>query len=746
MAGTGYCVDGADGGLATETPIQSPFDVATIGSDIYFSDDSCRVRKVSEGIITTVAGTGVCEAGPDSGPATSVNLVPTAIEFDGAGNLYIGDVCRVRKLSGGMLSTIAGTGTCGDSGDGGPATGVELVVLGGLAFDGNGDLYISDRYNCRVRRVSNGVISAFAGNGTCGYGGDGGPATAASLIWPGALEIDATGNVYIADSVSCRVRKVSSGNITTIAGTGCPSGTSGDGGPATSAGLNMISGLAFDASGDLHLAQEDNCRIRKISDGIISTVAGIGYCSYYGEGVSAAAAALDHPRGIGVDSSGAVIVADMSNCRLRKVDGGVITTIAGHASETHRYCLADGDGGPAASAGVFFPVGLAVGPGDEIYFGEQCQVRRISGGVINRVAGTGPFDCGFGGAGGAATAAKLEYVRNVAVDANGDFYINDYSCRVRRVSGGNIETVAGTGVCGHSGDGGLATDAQLETVRGIAIGPGGDLYVSEGAPSCRIRKVASGIITTIAGNGSCLNAGYGGPALDASIWAGRLAVDPAGNVYFSSRCVVRVISEGMIDRVAGVEGECGTDGDGGPALGAKISYPGHIAFNAAGDLYVAEYQGLRVRVIYGVGGPPPVTPTNTPTPEPTNTPTPEPTITPTPTKQPDPGDTDGDGCSDQRESGPDETLGGQRDYKNPHDFYDVLGGGGGPPDRVIDLPNDILGVMQHFAPSGAPPYDVAFDRGPSSGPNPWNMTAPDGVIDLPNDISGVIQQFGHSCQ
>ena len=109
-------------------------------------------------------------------------------------------------------------------------------------------------------------------------------------------------------------------------------------------------------------------------------------------------------------------------------------------------------------------------------------------------------------------------------------------------------------------------------------------------------------------------------------------------------------------------------------------------------------------------------------------------------------DSDNDGCTNGREFGSDETLGGRRGALNPNDFYDVLGGGGGPPDRVIDLPNDILGVIQHFAPSGAPPYDVAFDRGPSSGPNPWNMTAPDGVIDLPNDISGVIQQFGHSCQ
>ena len=143
------------------------------------------------------------------------------------------------------------------------------------------------------------------------------------------------------------------------------------------------------------------------------------------------------------------------------------------------------------------------------------------------------------------------------------------------------------------------------------------------------------------------------------------------------------------------------------------------------------------------------TPTNTATPTatPTATNTATPTTTPTPTKQPEPGDTDGDGCSDQRENGPDETLGGQRDYKNPHDFYDVLGPGAAlPRDGVVDLPNDILGVIQHFSPSGAAPYDAQFDRGPWTGPNSWNATqGPDGVIDLPNDILGVILQFNHRC-
>ena len=173
-------------------------------------------------------------------------------------------------------------------------------------------------------------------------------------------------------------------------------------------------------------------------------------------------------------------------------------------------------------------------------------------------------------------------------------------------------------------------------------------------------------------------------------------------------------------------------------LNDYFSIPIAAAFDDDNNLYIAAHNRSR---ILAYEHPLPAVP---PTPRATPTITSTPTVTPT--KQPDPGDTDGDGCSDQRENGLDEVLGGLRDYKNPWDFYDVLGGGGGPPDQIIDLPNDILGVIQHFAPLGTEPtYDVNFDRGPSSGPNAWNMTAPDGVIDLPNDILGVIQQFGHSC-
>ena len=191
-------------------------------------------------------------------------------------------------------------------------------------------------------------------------------------------------------------------------------------------------------------------------------------------------------------------------------------------------------------------------------------------------------------------------------------------------------------------------------------------------------------------------------------------------------------NEGGADNWGEVKKLTASDAEAGDLFGRSVAVSGDTAVVGA---YQEDSGGVAAGAAYVFDLLPKPTPTTTPT------------ATPTPTKQPDPGDTDGDGCSDQRENGPDETLGGLRDYKNPNDFYDVAGAGGGPKDQIIDLPNDILGVIQHYAPLGTEPtYDVNFDRGPRLTGPVWNMTAPDGVIDLPNDILGVIRQFNHSCQ
>src|ERR1019366_9345320 len=214
-----------------------------------------RIRKVSNGVITTVAGNGTSGNIGDNGPATGAQLnYPTGVAVDSAGNLYIADQYnhRIRKVSNGVITTVAGSGTAGFSGDNGPATSAQLYYPAGVAVDAAGNLYIADQYNHRIRKVSNGVITTVAGSGTAGFSGDNGPATSAQLSGPGGVAADSAGNLYIADTSNYRIRKVSNGVITTAAG----GGSGGDNGPATSAQLNYPAGVAVDSAGNLYIADD----------------------------------------------------------------------------------------------------------------------------------------------------------------------------------------------------------------------------------------------------------------------------------------------------------------------------------------------------------------------------------------------------------------------------------------------------------------------------------------------------------
>jgi sugar lactone lactonase YvrE len=317
-----------DGGPAVNAPVNTPSAAAVDSAgNLYIANTyNNRVRKVStSGTITTVAGNGTPGFSGDGGPATNASLAsPTGVAVDAAGNLYIADAGndRVRKVSAsGTITTVAGTGTPGFSGDGGPATGAGLVYPSGVAVDAAGNLYIADTYNNRVRKVSaSGTITTVAGNGTPGFSGDGGPATNASLASPSGVAVDAAGNLYIADPDNSRVRKVStSGTITTVAGNGTP-GFSGDGGPATNASLFNPSGVAVDAAGNLYIADTTNSRVRKVStSGTITTVAGNGTPGFSGDGGPATNASLVYPSGVAVDAAGNLYIADSQNNRVRKV-------------------------------------------------------------------------------------------------------------------------------------------------------------------------------------------------------------------------------------------------------------------------------------------------------------------------------------------------------------------------------------------------------------------------------------------
>jgi len=313
-------------------------------------------------IISTIAGIpGVAGYSGDGGPATSALCsFPVKVAADGAGNIYFADNANhvIRKVdAAGIITTIAGNGTPGYSGDGGPATSANLNGPWGVAFY-NGDVYFTEGGNHVVRKVNGvtGIISNIAGTGVAGYSGDGGPATAATFDSPTGLAIDPSGNIYITDDYNQRVRKVDgSGIITTYAGTGV-SGFSGDGGPANMAQLAFPVGISADIYGNLYLSDNVNNRIRKIDvNGIINTVAGTGVDGYNGDGIPATSADLNKPWDAIADASGNIYIADFFNCRIRKVDGntGLISTYAGSS------CGYSGDGGLATSAQMNAPTGLA---------------------------------------------------------------------------------------------------------------------------------------------------------------------------------------------------------------------------------------------------------------------------------------------------------------------------------------------------------------------------------------------------
>ena len=265
-----------------------------------------------------------------AGPATSAELKgPQGVSVDSAGNLYIADYgnSRIRKVNAatGVITTVAGNGSGVYSGDGGPATSAGFVAPGEVIVDSAGNLYITDYNGCRIRKVTagTGVITTVAGNGTVGYSGDGGPATSAAFHYPGGVGIDSAGNLYIADQYNDRIRKVSAttGIITTVAGNGTQ-GYSGDGGPATSAELYYPGTIAIDSANNVYFSDQFNNRIRKIDakTQVISTLAGTGPSAYSGDGGAATRAKLGGALGISLDSAGDIIIADFGNNRIRKVD------------------------------------------------------------------------------------------------------------------------------------------------------------------------------------------------------------------------------------------------------------------------------------------------------------------------------------------------------------------------------------------------------------------------------------------
>ena len=644
--GNGIAGFSGDGGLATAAELSSPnggaFD--TLGNFYIADAANNRIRQVniSTGIITTIAGNGVSGYTGDGGVATAAEIAsPTNLAIDRHNNIYItnGKVVREINASTGIISTVAGNNAfgMGYSGDGGLATAAELNGALGIALDTSAKIYIADAYNYVVRVVnhSTGIITTLAGNNAfgSGYSGDGGQATAAEISQPEEVWVRKTGILYISDWNNSVIRTVtiSTGIINTVAGNYALRGTfSGDGGAATSAGLNYPACTAFNKSGDMYIADNSNQVIRLVnhSTGIITTYAGnntLGY-GYSGDGGLATSAQLHSPNSVEVDAAGNRYIADNANQVVRKLSGNVITTIAGNYLFGAGY---SGDGGPATAAELNNPSDAAVDAAGTIYIADYSNnvIRKVSGGTISTVAGNYTFGAGYSGDGGPATAAELNSPSGVAVDSVGNIYIADFSNNVIRevtVSNGIINTVAGNFSlgAGFSGDGGSATSAQLDNPIRVKVGHG-MMFVSEvhdgfvaavrkpiekgisgpGDGNQDIRGINElGTINTIAGSHT-LGSGFsgdGGPATAAQLNNPTgISVDSHGNLYIAdySNNLVREVSGGVINTIAGnYSFGAGFSGNGGAATDAELNSPAGVAVTDTG-LYIADNSNQVVRVV-----------------------------------------------------------------------------------------------------------------------------------------------------
>lgn len=565
--------------------------------------------------------------------STATVALPSArhVAFDAAGNLYVTTRVTLHRITpSGLVSAIAGT-TFGFGGDGGPALEARFNDLFGLAVDQSGNIFVADQYNHRIRKITpNGIVNTVAGSGIAanggagGFGGDGGPATAARLNLPQGLALDDSGNLYIADTGNHRVRKLSpDGVITTIAGNG-GNGSGGDGGPATAAEVALPLALTFDAAGNLYISSGAG-RIRKVTPaGTITTVAGAG-AGYSGDGGPATAALLRSPGGLVFDASGNLFIADTGNNAIRVVAGdGRIRTVARAATPGGMARDAAGNlyVAEAASQRVARlsllarddrtpPVIRVSKPTSEssltaIWPNTQFEGTSSDNTLVTHV--TWENDRGGSGlaVGADAWSAQTIPLRGglnrltfTAWDASGNSGSTQLTVNYRPIAA--VSNFAGViGAPGFSGDGGPARLAQFNAPADLAFDAAGNVYIADSG-NHRIRKITpDGVIRTIAGSGELGTRGDGGPATAAELNEPRgLTVDATGNVYFADSLnhrVRRITPDGIISAVAGTGLE-GFAGDNGDATSARLTLPLDVVIDKEGNLFIADTGNHRIRKV-----------------------------------------------------------------------------------------------------------------------------------------------------
>jgi sugar lactone lactonase YvrE len=603
LAGTGARSFGGDGGDGNSAILDLPSSVVvdSVGNIIISDQANYRLRLLEpNGTIHTIAGTGVAGYSGDGGPAEEAQLnapvgqsAPPAsrIDIDAQNRIYVADTANhvIRLVDEiGQISTIAGTGEAGYSGDGGPATDAQLNTPSDVAVADDGTIYIADTMNHVVRAITtDGIIHTIAGTGERGFAGDGGPADEAMLDRPYGLDTALNGDLYIADTHNQRIRRVTAalpsdyvpddgtvdtdveiipctdeaGSICTYAGTGL-NGYNGDGHDRLQTVLYWPFDVEFTPSGRTYVLDWNNHQVREILDDD-TFITHIG-TDFVGDGPAdlgdltepgapGTTVALNHPTDLQELPSGELILVAWHNHKLRKLDPttGLVTVVCGRGAGFL------GDGGPASEARVNQPSHAVLAPDGNLFLNDQRNQRirvfesfatLLYDSPVRTVLGTGTP--GFNGDGltpletqvNWPTGGNPEPTGGIAMDADGVIYFADTNNhRVRRVafnedfSDGDVSTIAGTGEAGYSGDGGPAVDAQINYPQDMEIGPDGNLYFADtNNHAVRVIDLATGVITTVAGTGTKDYSGDGGPALDATLNRPfGVAFDDAGDLYIS---------------------------------------------------------------------------------------------------------------------------------------------------------------------------------------------------------------------
>jgi streptogramin lyase len=592
LAGTAGSLGSADG-TGSAARFYNPWGVAVDGSgNVYVADyGNHTIRKITPaGVVTTLAGTAGSQGSADGTGSAARFSFPLGVAVDGSGNVYVAENNTIRKITpAGVVTTLAGTAGSSGSADG-TGSAARFYQPWGVAVDGSGNVYVADSRNHTIRKITPaGVVTTLAG--TAGSSGSAnGTGSAARFYYPYGVAVDSSGNVYVADTSNQTIRTITpAGVVTTLAGTAGAYGSAD--GTGSAARFYYPAGVAVDGSGNVYVA-DSGSTIRTITPaGVVTTLAGTAGASGSADGTGSAAR-FNVPKGVAVDGSGNVYVADTSNHTIRKITpAGGVTTLAGTAGA---YGSADGTG---SAARFYYPEGVAVDASGNVYVADAGNntIRKITpAGVVTTLAGTARLQ---GSADGTGSAARFYYPRGVAVDGSGNVYVADtQNSTIRAITpAGAVTTLAGTAGSPGSADG-TGSAARFYYPYGVAVDGSGTVYVAD-SWNYTIRKITlSGVVTTLAGTAGASGTadGTGSAARFYQPWG--VAVDGSGTVYVAdsqNHTIRKITQAGVVTTLAGTARLQGSaDGTGSAA---RFNYPQGVAVDASGNVYVADSYNHAIR-------------------------------------------------------------------------------------------------------------------------------------------------------